>query len=299
MSITKQTPLISIVIPTYNRIEETHKALASIEKQTYKNYEIIIVDDHSEIPFKYKDTPFNGLNIIRHPKNLGAAAARNSGIMAAQGEYIAFLDSDDEWHKDKLKEQISYMRQHLDISATTTGYTYLTDEGQSTVIPSKQSDWKKRLCKGSGLAPGSTLMVKSEAIKGTLYDPKLIRLEDVDMLLRLVESYNFDVLQQVLATINRGAPPSSKVVELANLLFINKNRENFYSFGIFFGRYCVGKRYLETSIHFFGENQYKKGWKYLLKTLAMNPFQRAGMYLRIFDYISGLSTHKLLKKVLR
>ena len=299
MKVPNNTPLITVIIPAYNRFEEVQRAINSVIKQSYKNIEIIVVDDGSTQPLNSLENKYNDLIVIRHPTNLGAAIARNTGINAAKGSFVAFLDSDDTWYEDKLTNQLQFMLENPNLNASTTAFYYLTEEGKSLEIPKRQNNWEKTLCTGSGLAPGSTLMAKTEAIINILYDPNLVRLEDLDMLLRLVHDYKFDIFQKPLSIINRSERPNSETVEKANLYFINKNRTIFYSFGEFFGRFCEGKRFLEISTHFFREKKRKQGWHYLKKAIIKNPFQRPGMYLRIFDYIMGFSILISLKKIFR
>ncbi len=105
-------PVISVIIPFYNRINMTIRAIKSVLNQTYKNYEIVLVNDGSsenvekiqEIANKYKN-----INLINLKNNKGVANARNEGIKASTGEYIAFLDSDDEFLPNKLEIQIKEM----------------------------------------------------------------------------------------------------------------------------------------------------------------------------------------------
>ena len=100
---------ISIVIPTYNRVDFLPKAIQSVLNQTYRNWEMIIVDDGStdnteEIVKGYKESR---IQYIVHKYNLGLSAARNTGIKKSRGEYIAFLDSDDEWFPEKISCQMN------------------------------------------------------------------------------------------------------------------------------------------------------------------------------------------------
>jgi glycosyltransferase involved in cell wall biosynthesis len=103
-------PLVSVIIPTYNRLEYVQVAIDSVLQQTYQNYEIIVIDDGSTdgtrdlIPEKYA----NKVNYY-YQINLGRSSARNIGASLAKGEYLAFLDSDDIWAPDKLFEQVKYM----------------------------------------------------------------------------------------------------------------------------------------------------------------------------------------------
>ena len=94
----QQTPLISVIIPIHNRAHEIGRALESVRAQLYPNLEIIIVDDGSDDDLKGSLAPFPNLPItLLHRKiRQGAGAARNTGIKASRGDYIAFLDSDDD-----------------------------------------------------------------------------------------------------------------------------------------------------------------------------------------------------------
>lgn len=104
------TQLISVVIPTYNRDRTIERTIESVLKQTYKNYEIIIVDDNSNdntesIIKKYLEK-YSFITYIKHDFNKGGAEARNTGVENSTGEIISFLDSDDEWLEEKLEKDI-------------------------------------------------------------------------------------------------------------------------------------------------------------------------------------------------
>ena len=107
--------LVSIVIPHFNRANTIQRCLDSVLAQRYTDYECLVIDDGSQkeeirllekIVGRLDDERFK---IIYHRQNLGGGAARNTGIENAKGEYIAFLDSDDEWTSEKLSKQLSFM----------------------------------------------------------------------------------------------------------------------------------------------------------------------------------------------
>lgn len=106
------TPLVSVVIPTYNREAELQRAVDSVLAQDYPELEIIVIDDASTRPVQLDLPPAarEVLRWVRLPRNGGGATARNAGIETAQGEVVAFLDSDDVWTSDKLTRQ---MRSYL------------------------------------------------------------------------------------------------------------------------------------------------------------------------------------------
>ncbi|MBN3925619.1 glycosyltransferase [Nostoc sp. NMS4] len=105
-------PTVSIIIPTYNRKHYLGHALESIRYQTYTNYEIIVIDDGStDGTADWIQTHYPQVKLLQIPTNTGAAAARNLGIKNALGQFIAFLDSDDQWLPDYLQHQIDTLKQ--------------------------------------------------------------------------------------------------------------------------------------------------------------------------------------------
>tara|TARA_B100000795_G_scaffold256850_1_gene229589 strand:+ start:7574 stop:8323 length:750 start_codon:yes stop_codon:yes gene_type:complete len=108
--------LISIIIPYFKKKKYFEKTIESVVNQTYQKFEVILIYDdidNSDLKFvKYTLRKIKNKKIIINKKNLGVGVSRNIGIQAAQGRFIAFLDADDMWHKDKIKEQIIYMKKN-------------------------------------------------------------------------------------------------------------------------------------------------------------------------------------------
>ena len=137
-------PLISIVIPLYNSEKYIEETIRSVLNQTYKRYEVLIVNDKSSDQgtklidkLVGNDTRFT---IIHLPVNKGVANARNVGIQKAKGEYIAFLDSDDVWDENKLEKQVKFlMENHSKMCCCA----YRQIDEQSNVIKEKISNKKK------------------------------------------------------------------------------------------------------------------------------------------------------------
>ncbi|MCF8045651.1 MAG: glycosyltransferase family 2 protein [Desulfarculaceae bacterium] len=105
-------PLVSAVIPTFNRGWTVCRAVESVLRQNYPHMEIIVVDDGSTDDTAEKLAPYAGNIRIMEQENLGVSAARNSGIKAASGDLIAFLDSDDLWQNDKISKQTAFFARH-------------------------------------------------------------------------------------------------------------------------------------------------------------------------------------------
>src|SRR3974377_1332691 len=98
-------PLVTGITPTYNRAELVLEALASVLAQTWQDFEVIVVDDGSTDSTLAALAAWGDIPVLRHPVRLGVAAARNRGMAAAAGEWLAFLDSDDLWLPAKLARQ--------------------------------------------------------------------------------------------------------------------------------------------------------------------------------------------------
>jgi glycosyltransferase involved in cell wall biosynthesis len=195
------SPLVSVIIPVFNRHDVLSRAIASVRAQTFEDYELIIVDDGSSKPIMQK-TVQAGIQIIRHDTNRGAAASRNTGVDASKGHYLAFLDSDDEWHAEKLARQVAFMQSASGRRASCTGFA-LVDEGGifDRRLPPDLSDLKVILW-GCRISPGSTLMVER-----TLYeaagpmDETLRRLEDWDWMIFAAKYAPIHGLREILVDV--------------------------------------------------------------------------------------------------
>ena len=108
--------LISIIIPYYKKKKFFRKTITSVINQSYKNFEVILIyDDVNKLDLKFINfylKKIKNKKIITNKKNLGVGMSRNIGIKNSKGKFIAFLDSDDVWHKNKLKKQINFMKKN-------------------------------------------------------------------------------------------------------------------------------------------------------------------------------------------
>ena len=127
--------LVSIIMPSYNTANYISESIQSVLNQTYKNWELIIVDDCSsdntlEILSKFND---KRIRIIANEKNSGAALSRNKALIEAKGKWIAFLDSDDLWESNKLEKQINFMKEN-NYHFSYTNYTEIDSDSNPLYI---------------------------------------------------------------------------------------------------------------------------------------------------------------------
>lgn len=186
------SPFVSIVLPTYNRSHCIGRSIQSLLDQTYQNFEIIVADDAStdnttEIIAKMNDPR---ICCIKHTEQRGANAARNTGILAAKGKYIAFQDSDDEWLPDKLSCQTKALAQSR-IGVCFCGFwrirgqkkEYIPKSGRNikTGIKNRYYD----LLEGNFITTQTLLAEKELIFEAGLFDETLPRLQDWELALRL------------------------------------------------------------------------------------------------------------------
>ena len=126
----EEHPLVSVIIPVYNGGRHLRAALESVFAQTYRPFEVIVVDDGSTDDSSAIAQSFPDVRYI-HQQNQGVAAARNRGIDAARGEFFAFLDQDDLWTPEKLKLQIGYLLGHPDLGYTLTQQQFFLEPGET------------------------------------------------------------------------------------------------------------------------------------------------------------------------
>lgn len=191
------SPLVSIILPTYNRAELIMRAVESVLTQTFEDFELIIVDDAStDNTLKLlQNLEDDRIRIFPNQINTGASLARNIGIKEARGSFIAFQDSDDVWVASKLKDQIDCFKKHPNAGIVYSSYKKITPS-QSFLVPGPwvkkhEGNLKKELSYGNFIGL-PTMIVKKECLSAVgVFDESLKSLEDWDLLLRLSTLYSF------------------------------------------------------------------------------------------------------------
>ena len=135
MDTTRKDPLVTVIMPAYNAARFLEAAIASVQSQTVENWELLVIDDGSSDEscriaeaFAQKDPR---INFLPNPRNMGVSATRNRGIELAKGTYIAFLDSDDVWHPEKLQMQLEAMEKS-GAGICYTSYAIVDEHGQKS-----------------------------------------------------------------------------------------------------------------------------------------------------------------------
>lgn len=222
----------SAIIPAYNRRGTLGRALASVLAQTDPPDEVIVVDDASSDDTAAVATTFGDrrIQVIRHRRRLGAAAARNTGARAARGRWLAFLDSDDEWLPQKLARQLAVIESpSRGARASVAGYVIVDNRnGRETVFFPPQTIAIDDLAFGCSYSPGSTLMVAADTFKAVgEFDVTLARLEDWDWLIRLAQQDALVGVSEILAKIHKSTNPTGQAVASAAARLADKHAAYF------------------------------------------------------------------------
>lgn len=216
-----QDPLISVVIPAYNAEKFIEKTLDSVLAQTYKNYELIVVDDGSsdktaEVVEKYlKKNDMRGLCIRQQNKKI--AGARNTGIRVASGTWIALLDHDDIWLATKLEKVMKELSAHPEVEFIWHHLRFKKDGVYLRHIrkPSHTNNmYYTLLFKGITISPSAAIVLKQAALSigGFCENPDFNTIEDFDFWLRLSQKAKFHFLDEILVEVIRHKSSASHQV---------------------------------------------------------------------------------------
>ncbi|MFV7759053.1 glycosyltransferase family 2 protein [Shewanella algae] len=180
--------LVSIVMPTYNSYSTVADSIESVLRQSYRNWELIIVDDHShdgtwELISQYA-TNYEGIFVFQNKVNRGAGISRNFAIRKAKGRFIAFLDSDDLWLEDKLSKQISFMLDN-NYYFTYTYYRRFTDGKLLELVRAPLSTTYKKLVYSNVI--GCLTAIYDVSYLGKRYMPSIRKRQDMGLWLDILK----------------------------------------------------------------------------------------------------------------
>jgi len=226
-------PLVSIIMPSYNSETTIGSAIASVIDQTYSNWELIVSDDNSsdstvDIIEELMRTE-NRIKLIKHVKNNGAGFSRNAAIAEAYGKYIAFLDSDDLWHKLKLQKQITFMLENR-TALSYTNYQKIDMQGNlgKVIIPPNSITYSE-LLKSNII--GCLTAVYDQEILGKMFMPLIRKRQDMALWLDILKKTDAaNCVPDVLAYYREGQQSLS-----SNKLKILSSQWMFYREYLNFG----------------------------------------------------------------
>lgn len=267
--------LISVIIPTYKRSKKLLRAVNSVLIQSYKKLEILIVNDDSEdiiLPEIISNINDERVILINNERTKGANGARNTGILNAKGKYIAFLDDDDELYIDGLETQLF----RLNMTNSEIGFVYggyLLEKGSNWVSHyyKKEGDLFSDLVTGEfSIGASSNIFVKKETIdKVGLWDESLMRQQDLEFLIRILEDHSAVFNNNLVVKIYGHNEPNPNKAFHEREKFLNKIYHHLFKLS-------------DKNMKIFFSNHYRRQALFLIK---MRDFKRAKIYwLKAFSY---------------
>ena len=253
--------LISVVIPTYNRARVILRAINSVIRQTYTNFELIVVDDGSTDDTKKIVLSIQDERIrYEYQKNQGAQVARNTGLNMAQGKYVAFLDSDDEWAETFLFEAKKKFEGDKTIGCVycLMGSKDSVEKVDTFYNPLQGDIYCEALEQGYITAPSSLIIRKScfDAIGN--WDTSFCACQDDDMCFRLAKHFRFALIPKVLCVVHTDDYNSETRISASKARVANGWWQLWNKYENEVLRYCgartMGKHYLNCAWHFAKAN---------------------------------------------
>ncbi|GAB4167771.1 MAG: glycosyltransferase [Calditrichia bacterium] len=298
-----EQPFISCIIPCFNSEAYIEETLQSVFDQTYKHFEVIVVNDGStdntpEILNKYR-----GKITILNQENKGVGAARNNGVKHSKGDWIAFLDADDLWHKKKLERQVEITRRFPDIIAIGSSIEPIDENGNALpqyfhkpyIVnrPFYALDILKRQGNIIGLSPSNCLIKKETYLKcGGFREIKRMLSLDFDLWFRLLRLGKIYIIDEPLCYY-RILPQSMIHGDLrkeyfAQLYIIEKNRKAYSKSSEF--KQIKSKIYFKWGKALLYENS-REAYKYFFKAIKLNK-----LFLPAYLFLIKFIVKKILYK---
>ncbi len=230
----ENNPIVSIIVPTYNRPDMLKEALKSVFSQTYRNFEVIVVNDGGVDVMETIDPLNNEGKIIylHHKDNMGRSEARNTGLKAARGKYIAYLD-DDIYYPNHLEILVGFLENSdYNVAYTDSCQTFLTWSTDKYVTTRKQltfsNDFDLQELLINNFIPLLNVTHKKDVLSEVgLFDEDLNTHEDWDLLIRLSQRYDFHHIREITAEYrvrnDRTNSTTNKRASFLRALNMNRN----------------------------------------------------------------------------
>ncbi len=288
-------PLVSIILPVYNRAQTLARCVESVRAQTFADWELVAVDDGSSDASAAALEAFADprIRVLRHERNRGPGAARNTALRAARGEFVALIDSDDEWLPRKLEMQMA-MLQAGECDLCGCEY-WLIDGGRETLVALPDpASWAESLHTQCRLGNGTTLVVRQRVVQETgPLDEQLRTYEDWDWILRMTRRHRYQVARQPLARIHASGLRSSRAFAAGAERFLAKHDAEFARLGDGHRRRVRSEHFGFVAANALALREFRLGCLYLWKSFAAaplaHPLRLAALLLAPVDACCGTS----------
>lgn len=294
-------PKVSVIIPTYNRAEFLRSAIRSVLDQSVQDFEIVIVDDGSKDNTEEIVRSFNDKRIkyIHHETNKGAAGSRNTGLMHSNGEYIAFLDDDDEWLPEKLKMGVDLLENSPPkIGGVYSGF-FKVDRTNGRVLvqitPTKRGDIFHDMFIENWVGTSSIVLLRKGCFeKVGLFDEGIVFGEDYDMWIRISKEFHFEYIKTPLVRyyIHGNRLSTNLGMQIRGYETVSKKYEQFFVLN----KKSYSRRYLVLGVFYCYHKDIKKGREAFLKAIRLYPFD-IRCYYNLGLSLLGADNFRKLKEI--
>jgi glycosyltransferase involved in cell wall biosynthesis len=285
-------PKVSVIIPTYNRSESLPRALTSVLHQTFQDLEIVVVDDASTDDTARVVQSFGDgrIRYIRHDTNKKEAETRNTGVRNSRGDYIAFIDDDDEWLPEKLELQVNLLDSSPPIvGAVYTGFVRIdsaTGKPLSEWISTKRGNIFHDMLSQNWVGTPSTVVLKRACFDAAgLFDPTIVFGPDYDMWLRISQKYQFDCIRRPLVKYYVHSDRLSTNYELMIAGLEAKLKKHAALLAMDSKSYS--RHYLNLGTYYCISGNTKKGRVALLRAIRLYPFEPRHYYNLSLSFLGG------------
>jgi glycosyltransferase involved in cell wall biosynthesis len=280
---------ISVVIPAYNRANLIARALKGVARQSLQAKEVIVIDDcstddtQSVVNDYVRNNPEQNIRYIRHEVNKGEAGSRNTGMISATGDFIAFLDSDDEWIETKLEEQADFIYANEGYDGVICEYYQVDSSGNSirSVLPRLEPSYRSVLQHGSGFSLGTTLFFRREVAQ-ILFDESLRLFVDIDWFCRVLREFKFGYLRKPLCIYYKADMRSGDLVQQKAEDFLAKWHCEIRKMFFWQSFKAYAFVYASIGLAYQAHAEYRKAFLYMLRAVLLNPIRHPKTYLSLF-----------------
>lgn len=278
--------IVSVIMPTYGKPELLARSIRSVQNQTYSKWELIIVDDNNPKTKARKQTEtlmaqYAGdkrIRYIKHDHNMNGSAARNTGIAAATGDYIAFLDSDDEYIPDRLEECVKTLSECSDpkYAGVYTGCE-IKQDGKTIRRRTEIKSGNfivQTLAAGFPLSSGSNLFMRTDVVRELNgFDASFRRHQDFEFLVRYFRKYSLIAIPDILLIKNEVGVNRLKTDDFYNTkaLYLEKYKDDITKQSKSEQAYIYAEHYLNLQSTAFNEHKYKQFFQFTGKAFTKRP----------------------------
>lgn len=270
-------PLVSVVIPTYNRPDFLKGAIETVTSQTLVNLEVIVVDDGSEENYARKvvdEFPDSRIRVEEHDSNKGLSAARNTGTREAEGEYIAYLDDDDRWQETKLEQQVAVRENQSDVGLVTCCTASINSEGEILRCEASKpsGDLSNAIFRMNIIGTPSRILVRRECFEDIgLFDTDLPTKQDWDFYIRLCQNWRVYCFDDILCfrTVHSSMSSDPEAAERDLMRIRERYRETIEERGMWEESMAAYHRKIGITYLFNGER--KSARRHLWSAMKYEP----------------------------